>query len=192
MANAADIPAPLCFNPWKHHAGWLRQRLRDVAGADDLPALARQLIVLGTDLMDLYHGPLATVEIASGVLARLAEEGHLEADAFRAWVEAASGYGLVTLPADGSRWVLRQAPPPRYAHLHPGRNSPHTVRVRAPVLKTAVMALAHVRVFGGDPLDRATLNAVRREYLGLPPLGKGPSADHGLGAVIALLGATPI
>ena len=43
---------------------------------------------------------------------------------------------------DGSAWVLRQGEEGgRYVHVHPGRRTPPTLRVRATVLKTAVMAL---------------------------------------------------
>jgi hypothetical protein len=143
--------------------------------------------VVGTELMDLYHGGLAPDTIAAGVLEQLTREGRVEEEPFRAWVEAGGGYNVVLLPQDESRWVLRLGPAPRYAHLHPGRYSPHTVRVRATVLKTAVLVLAYVRVHGGEPHERGVLNAARRDYLGLPPLGRDVTADEGIGAVLALL-----
>jgi hypothetical protein len=165
----------------------LRQRIAAVASADDLRALAERLVVLGTELMDLYHGTLDTGAIAAGVQAQLIQEGRLELDPFRAWVEASGGYALLPLAQDGSRWVLRLGTPPRYAHLHPARYSPHTRRVRASVLKTAVAVLAYVRVHGGDPLNRDILNAARRDYLNLPPLGHDLSVSEGIGSVLTLL-----
>jgi hypothetical protein len=75
----------------------------------------------------------------------------------------------------------------RYVHLHPGRWVPQTRRVRANVLKTAVLALAWVGVHGGDPLDLAVLNRVRQQYLGLAPVGR-LLPEQGLGEAIALLG----
>ena len=50
----------------------------------------------------------------------------------------------------------------RYVHVHPARYSPESRRVRANVLKTAVMALAVVKVHGGDPTDRALLRDLQR------------------------------
>ncbi len=182
-----EIDPPILFNAWKHHAGSLRRRIAAVAGPDDLAVLAQRLIVLGGDLMDLYHGALAPEEIASRVVAQLGRDGRLELEPVRAWLEAAGAYAVVTLPDDESRWVLRLSPPPRYAHLHPGRYSPQTIRVRAPVLKTAILVLAYVRVHGGDPLDRATLNAARREFLALPPLGHDAAGHQGIASVLQLL-----
>jgi hypothetical protein len=75
----------------------------------------------------------------------------------------------------------------RYVHVHPGRWSPATLRVRANVLKTAVMVLAYVGVRGGDPLDRALVNRVRGEYLGLAPVGKDPAGEQGIGRFIDVL-----
>jgi hypothetical protein len=177
------------LNPWKHHVGFLRQCIAEVSSEDDLQALARRLTVIGTDLMDLYHGRLALREISASLIGELSRQGHLELAAFGAWLATAGGYVVVSLPQDGSRWVLRLAPPPRYVHVHPGRYSPHTLRVRATVLKTAVMALATVHLHGGDPLGRNLLDRVRLQALQLPPLGKDPTRASGLGAVVSLLQA---
>src|SRR5262245_15779815 len=150
--------------------------------------MGSRLAVLGTKLMDLYTGTLPPAEIGRLVLDRLAAEGRLAAGPYAAWLEGQGGYAVVELSADGSRWVLRHsADPARYVHLHPGRWSPHTVRVRANVLKTAFLALVHAGLSGGDPMGRAVINAVRREFLGLPPVGADPEEEVGLGAVLALL-----
>jgi hypothetical protein len=146
------------------------------------------MAVLGTKLMDLYTGALWPRDISAKVLGMLGAEGRLELAAFREWVGRQGDYAVVTFPEDGSRWVLRVGDEAeRYVHLHPGRWSPATVRVRANVLKTAFLVLAHTALHGGGPLDRALINEVRREYLGLAPLGKDPEGEAGLGAVIELL-----
>ena len=184
-----DIPAPVLFNPWKHHAGALRHRIARCAtiGPDSLAELAQTLLVIGTKLMDLYIGTLSPTEIARQVVAHLSQMQRLEPEPYRQWVAAQTGYGMVTLD-DGSQWCLRAAEEPeRYVHLHPGRHVPLTCRVRANVLKTAVMVLAHVGVHGGDPLVRETVNAVRRTHLDLEPLGRDLDTDRGLGEVLTLL-----
>jgi hypothetical protein len=153
-----------------------------------LRALAGELVVVGTKLMDLYHGPFSPREIADNVIRKLAKAGHDTPAGFRAWVEAAGGYRVVEFPEDTSRWVLRAGDEDdRFVHVHPARYSPFTIRVRANVLTTAVTALAYTGLHGGDPLSRPVVNAVRRDYLGLAPVGRDPSGDEGIGSVIELL-----
>jgi hypothetical protein len=189
MTSPWDVPAPVLFNPWKHHAGALRQRIADVGrgGAPALAALPPQLLVVGSELMDLYTGALSPAQVGAAVLAQLRAGGQLPLEVYRPWVEANGGYRLLTLPEDGSVWVLRAGKPAGcYVHLHPGRWTPSTRRVRANVLKTAVMVLAHVAAHGGDPLDVGLVNRVRTEHLGLAPI-EALTGDQGLQAVLELL-----
>jgi hypothetical protein len=184
-----DIPVPILFNTWKHHAGAIRHRIREYVARDpsSLMELAAELIVIGTKLMDLYVGRYAPAELAQLVLEQLERNQRLDREALRAWVERQGGYGMLELD-DGSRWVVRVADEAdRYVHLHPGRWVPQTRRVRANVLKTAVMTLAHTGIHGGDPLDLALVNRVRLQYLGLSPMGRDLDGDQGIGEVIDLL-----
>jgi len=188
--SAWEAPSPVLLNAHKHHAGFLGERVRRAvaAGPAGLGPLAAELVVVGAKLMDLYHGPFSPREIGEKVLADLKRARRDTPDAFRAWVEAEAGYRVVEFPEDTSRWVLRYGEEGgRFVHVHPARYSPFSVRVRANVLTTAVMALAHAGVHGGDPLDRKVVNAVRRDHLGLAPVGRDPSGDGGIGSVIALL-----
>ncbi len=184
--NADDIPCPVLLNIWKHHAGALRNRIAACADDEDLARLAAQLVVIGTDLMDLYTGQLSAAAVARQVIAALESEGRLTLDAYRACLTETRGYLTVTL-ADQSVWILRLGEEAgRYVHIHPGRWSPQTRRVRANVLKTVVMVLAHVRVHGGEPMDVRLINTVRAERLRLSPI-PAVGGDEGIGAVLALL-----
>jgi hypothetical protein len=177
------------FNTWKHHAGALRDRVAEAArrGDEGLRELAGRLVVLGTELMDLYTGAFTPEQIAEKIVAVLRAEGRLERAAYRAWVEESGGYAVVTLTEDDSRWVLRLGEEgERYIHVHPARWAPQTRRVRANVLKTAVMALAYSAAHGGDPLDVRLVNAVRAQYLGLSKV-RALADDQGLSAVIDVL-----
>ena len=184
-----EVLPPVMFNTYKHHAGSLRARLDsltpgDVAGFADA---LRAADVLGTRLMDLYTGSATPRELSEWACETLAETGRLDPEAFRAWIAVGEGYAVLAHP-DGSRWVLRAGDDEnRHVHLHPARWSPSSVRVKATVLKTAYVVLAYTRTQGGDPLDRATIDAVRSAHLGLPPLGHDPDAESGLGAVLGLL-----
>jgi len=163
----------------------VRQAIAD--GPDGLRTLADELLVVGTKLMDLYHGPFSPREIADKVMAELGRAGRDSASEYRKWVEAAGGYQVIEFPEDTSRWVLRAGDDDRFVHVHPARYSPFTIRVRATVLTTAVIALAYSGLHGGDPSTRTVVNAVRRDCLGLPPVGREPSVAEGIGAVIELL-----
>jgi hypothetical protein len=184
-----DVPTPVLFNIWKHHAAALRHRIDDFvrSGEAGLKALASELVVIGAKLMDLYTGAYSPAEVGRLVLEQLERDGQRELSAYRDWVQAEGGYRMVTLP-DASAWVLRLGEEDdRYVHVHPGRWVPQTRRVRANVLKTAVMVLADVGLRGGEPLELALVNRVRKEYLGLAPMGRELDGDQGLGEVIDLL-----
>jgi hypothetical protein len=184
-----EVPRPILFNTYKHHAGALRVRIASLAAAGPgaLTVLAARIAVLGSKLMDLYTGSLSPHAICMHVIHDLHGAGRLDREAYHTWLAGQDGYAVVTLP-DESRWVLRRGDEQdRYVHLHPGRWSPCTLRVRANVLKTAVVVLAHVSIFGGNPMDRALINAVRREHLGLSPLGREPESEAGLGTIIGVL-----
>ena len=180
---------PILLNAHKHHVGFLRDRIRQTvaAGPSAIPALAAELVVVGAKLMDLYHGPFSPTEIGENILVRLRTDGLLEPAAFLPWIEAGGGYRVIEFPEDTSQWVLRAGDDERYVHVHPARYSPYTIRVRANVLTTAVLALAHVGIHGSDPLDRSVVNRVRIDFLGLAPVGKDLSGEGGIGAVIELL-----
>ncbi|HZY87750.1 MAG TPA: hypothetical protein VFE78_23125 [Gemmataceae bacterium] len=188
-----EVRPPVLLNTWKHHAGALRRRIAGAVrdGAAGLAALADGMVVIGTELMDLYVGRFTPAEIAAKVVARLQADGLLAPDAYRAWVAAEGGYRLLTFAEDDSVWVLRAGDEGRYVHVHPARWAPATLRVRANVLKTAALALAYAAVHGGDPMGRALLNRVRADYLGLSPVGRDPAGEQGVGRVIDLLRAGP-
>jgi len=182
----AEVPHPVLFNTWKHHAAATRQRMRDLASGGDaaLEALADELRSIGTDLMDLYTGELTPAAIAGKVLALLRADRRLELATYRAWLTASGGYGVLAFPEDGTQWVVRLGDEKgRYIHLHPARWAPETRRVRANVLKTAIMVQAHAAVHGGDPHDITRINAVRKRFLDLSPIGR-LKGDDGLGIVL--------
>lgn len=189
VGTPLEVLPPVLFNTFKHHAGAMRARIRAVvAGGDEaLRQAAALTVVLGTALMDFYVGSLSPRELSGRVVRRLAEEGRLELPAYRAWIQDSEEYAVVTMSEDNSRWVLRLGESDRYVHLHPGRWSPATMRVRANVLKTAFLVQAHALIHGADPMDRAVINHVRKTYLGLPPVGDDPDGELGLGAMLATL-----
>jgi len=95
-------------------------------------------------------------------------------------------YQLVELK-DKSIWTLRLGDDiKRYVHIHPGRYSPHTVRVKAITLKTAIFALCSERIGEIRTIETQTVNQIRKKYLGEPPL-KSFSSAYGLRRLVDLL-----
>ena len=183
-----NVPSPVRFNLWKHHAAAIRSMTRAAAerGPDALAELPRELVVIGADLMDMYTGELSPRDVSEEVMAAVRAEGVDEPEAFREWVTSNGGYRVVTA-SDTSVWALRGGgEADRFVHVHPGRWTPLTVRVRANVLKTAVMVTAYAAVHGGDRTDVELVNRVRSEYLGFPPV-REVARDEGLGVALGLL-----
>jgi hypothetical protein len=186
--------SPVLLNTWKHHASFLRMKIRAAVGRgpSGLAVLANELVVLGAQLMDLYYGVFTPREIGERVIDQLKQDGRFEPEPFREWTRTGGGYGMLVFAEDGSQWVMRFGEgTDRYLHVHPGRWTPLTCRVRANVLKTAVMASAHALLYGGEPTGLETVNRVRQTYLNLAPVGKSLKADEGLGSVIDLLKESP-
>jgi hypothetical protein len=195
LGTLLEVPVPVLFNTFKHHAGALRVRIRQAiaVGEPALLDLVQQSVVLGSKLMDLYTGVLWPGEIAGRILAHLSAAGRLELPAFRSWLEEQGEYAVVTLPEDRSNWVLRLGDESeRYVHLHPGRWSPASARVRANVIKTAFFVLIHAGIHGENPMDRTVVDFVRQQYLKLSPVGRDPEGELGLGSVIELLRQGPV
>src|SRR6516162_2084579 len=58
LCDLEDARMPVLYNTWKHDAESLRRRIAACSADADLAPLASRLVVVGTDLMDLYTGSL--------------------------------------------------------------------------------------------------------------------------------------
>lgn len=179
------MPPPFLLNCWKHHARTVLERIHAVIGRGEeaVRALPRSLLLVGHELMDLYLGPLSPAEIAAETRGILVARDAFEPEEFGAWIGRLGGYG--TLPiSDGSVWVLRASPVAgRHIHVHPGRRSPHSVRVRANLQKSVIATLAWAGLRGLDPARVATVNEARRELLALAPV-RSVDDDRGFGELL--------
>ena len=87
---------------------------------------------------------------------------------------------------DRSIWVLRSGEnQERYLHIHPGRYSPNTIRVKAITLKTAILILSIKQLDEIERIDTQLVNDIRRIYLN-EPLLKSFLKASGLGRTIQL------
>jgi len=184
LIDRLEVPAPVLFNLWKHHGRAIRTRI-DVT-LTSLDHLPNELVVIGHELMDLYTGEFMPCDIARQLCAQLDVLGALDQEAYRLWIGSNNGYQMLELD-DSSCWALRYGHnPERHIHIHPGRWSPGTQRVRANVLKTAILVHSHVRLHGGDVFDVELINAVREQYLALSAI-EGIDPSEGLGLMIDTL-----
>lgn len=168
------------FNTLKHHLGSLHAFIAEQK-ADHLSEAAQTLKTLGGSQMDLYTGELSVAQIFSETAAQLRAQQLLEPAAFKTFL-GESGFRSIVL-SDTSVWVLRFGEDDQqFVHLHPARYSPHTIRVKASTLKTAVLCSCA----GVDCNDRESVSRLRTTYLDLPPLASAGDAQqlHKIGALL--------
>lgn len=172
---------PVLFNPLKHHLAALRHTFSLYTPTD----LFVHLLALGGSQMDMYTGRLSPEEIFKEIRVQLKAAGIDSRDGYEVWLAEKNHYATLVL-SDTSRWILRLAADKAlYIHLHPGRYSPHTLRVKAAALKTALawwVARQH-HTLTGDLLG--DLNRVRKE-IRLSPLRNAAESNHIL-EIMALL-----
>lgn len=171
------IPEPVTFNPYKHHLGFLKSQI-ETWKHQNREEVQSELLCLGENLIDFYFGNLSVEKICNECTAYFREIHCLEKTAFTNWL-APREYRKITL-SDSSGWVVKKGDDPeRYIHIHPGKHSPFSTRVRAATLKT-VIALQVVSIhFQNDSKENLrAVNETRVSFLQLSPVksiqpGKG-------------------
>ena len=172
-----EIPLPITFNPHKHHLGFLMERIHQWK-KEEWEMVEEELRTIGTNLLDLYLGSLSVSSVCKACLLFFANHNITNADQFHDWLSTAK-YKKITLP-DTSRWVIKKGTDTRrYIHIHPAKNSVHTIRVRATTLKTVVALKIFEKSRGKNASTNLhTVNQIRKEYLNLSPV---KSLTHGKG-----------
>lgn len=161
------IPEPFQFNPVKHHLGFLRDFIADNSQAIDIHDLTRMIRHIGSSVMDIYTGDIAIRQIfdeASDILRMKGAKNRLN---FSTWAGTGhKDYRIITL-SDSSEWAVKYHDGnDRFVHIFPARSSPHTFRIKANTLKSAILYLALIGkdYITGDDLNRA------RTMAGLSPI----------------------
>jgi len=181
------VPPPINFNCWKHHVGFIRKQIESVKDIKDPNQLKVYLLKIGESQMDLYFGRFSSSEISDQILSALHQNKTFESEQYKNWLtKEGKNYRLVKLK-DKSIWTLRLGDDvSRYVHIHPGRYSPHTVRVKATTLKTAILVLCLEKIGEIKTIETQTINQIRKRYLNEPPV-KSFSRASGLRRLIDLL-----
>ena len=136
--------------------------------------------------MDLYNGEYSPNEISEQIINQLEMKNHLSAESYNYWLyENKTDYQSLTI-SDKSVWILRRSEnKKRYVHIHPGRYSPNTRRVKAITLKTAIFTLCYEKIGGTKTDTIEKINYARKKYLNQHPL-KEISGDCGIGRLLSL------
>ena len=182
METNCKVPLPVTFNCWKHHAGFIKSQtalLQKSKMSKD--ALRKLLLIIGESQMDLYLGKLNPNQIVQQIINNAKGYGAKSYSAYGNWLtEDGKGYKQMRI-SDKSIWTLRLGnEKKRYIHIHPGRYSPLTIRVKAVTLKTTIAVRVLVEEIDSELPNLKSINEVRTSFLKLPPL-KSLSLSSGIG-----------
>ena len=180
------IPAPFQFNPLKHHLSYIREYTTVKIPEDnkpDIKILIKELKHIGTSVMDVYSGKLSIGNICSEITDFLYSEKLNEKIAYSDWTGRKYNDYRIFILSDKSQWMLKYYDDEsRYVHIFPARLSPHTFRVKANTLKSAIL---YYVIIGKDYISRRDLNHAR-SLLGLSPV-KDPDETKAITEMIEIL-----
>ncbi len=171
MAIIDSVPAPVLFNGLKHHTGYIQAFIRECIVHKNITLLREHLLSIGESQMDLYTGTLPVADIAWQIIEQVKGVGLFTRNQFIEYLRLhPANYYTVPL-SDGSLWVLRLGElENRYIHIHPGRYSLHTLRIKAGALKTAIATHVWMQLSEQNTISLNLLNQARKEILAASPV----------------------
>lgn len=177
MSEEVQIPEPILFNPLKHYLPFIRDYVNSRSFSINDPSLkdlTRELKHIGTCVMDIYTGGLTQKIIFTEILEHLKLNGLTEKNAYMEWAGSDfNDYRIISL-SDSSQWTLKYYDhESRFVHIFPARSSPHSFRIKANTLKSAVL---YIIVIGRDYITEDDLNAARA-LAGLSPVREVADAE---------------
>ena len=177
MITYDHLPEPILFNPLKHYLPFISDFVNSrtmTLNDPGLKELTRELKHIGTCVMDIYTGGLTQEAIFSEIKEFLMHHNLLESWCLQIWAGTDyDDYRIIPL-SDTSQWTLKyHNHPTRYVHIFPARSSPHSFRVKANTLKSAVL---YIIIFGKDFVSDDDLNAARA-LAGLSPVKEIADAE---------------
>lgn len=173
------IPVPVTFNPHKHHFGFLTDQIERWKNKE-WQRVANEMSVTGTNLLDLYLGKLSVENICEESIDCCNKEKISRPEEFRKWLKPLN-YRKIEL-SDLSVWIIKEGiNDERYFHIHPAKDSPHSIRMRGTTLKTVLALKIFEETLSSVGIsDLKKVNHIRKNYLQLSPVkslqrGKGIS-----------------
>lgn len=174
---------PILFNSLKHHLNAIRSYIHNPPDN-----WLQDLEIIGNSLTDIYFGHLNIDNIFAEVWLYLKENRLDNYQAYYNCINHNKGYLLINL-SDSSVWILRVSKNnmKNFVHIHPGRNTKFTVRIKSEWLKTAIaykiMKIhklnSHLSnlILNIDFPDTNIVNSIRK-YLLLSPIKKLHPDNH--------------
>lgn len=166
-----DLPKPIAFNCWKHHFGYVRDRLNDQTSYLSNDNFIREMVqFIGESQFDYYIGSLDATNIATEIIEQLNTKNVLNQITYKEWLcSEGNDYRFISL-TDGSNWTLRLGQGnTRFIHIHPSRYSKKTVRVKSSSLKTAYAFLFYYGLSDVE-ISNEKINFIRNRFVKLPGL----------------------
>ncbi len=161
-----NIPVPITFNPYKHHFGFLSHKIAEWKHLD-WSFVKSKISYMGNNLLDLYLGSLPVSAICHESLLFFEQLDITTREQFFNWLDSHE-YEKIVL-SDQSVWIVKKGiDPERYIHIHPAKNSVHSIRVRATTLKT--VTAAQVLSEAGKTISLDEINSIRTDFLDLSPV----------------------
>lgn len=169
MVKYTDMPAPLLFNPVKHHLGYIRHlaEMKNESSPEGKIEICRLLKHIGGSVTDVYSGRLDCEKIYAETLEILAFGNNLKKENFVRWAGTKPENFKTIRLSDDSLWVIKYYHHEfHWAHIFPARMSPHSFRIKANTLKSAILYQVFI---GRDFISEEGLNSARAKG-GLSPI----------------------
>ena len=162
MTFSYDIPAPLVFNPLKHHLGFIKSFIEENVyksrSAGDGQVI-KELKHIGGSVMDIYSGDLKYSEICDEFICYLKTKKLISRSMFTKWAGSDPNDFKTIYLSDGSQWILKYYDhEQRYVHTFPARFSQHSFRIKANTLRSAILYQIFI---GKDFITEENLNTAR-------------------------------
>jgi len=177
MKHDLKIPEPFLFNPLKHYLPFIKDFIEKTMTDNNDPGLKnliRELKHLGTCVMDIYTGYLPLDKLFKEIKDFLELNEISMRNPYKEWAGTDYKNFRITSLSDSSQWTLKYHDnKTRFVHVFPARLSPHTFRIKANTLKSAILYLV---LIGKDYVSEDDLNKARA-LAGLSPIREVADAE---------------
>jgi hypothetical protein len=179
----------IVFNPLKHYLPYIRSFVKTSIENFDPSAVCNQLKLIGESQMDLYTGTLEVKNIFFQTIAFLHVAKVNDYQGFLDWIKNQDEFASYKL-SDHSLWILRRGiDEKKFIHIHPGRHSTNTIRIKSGVLKSAIASIIWSTYYN-KKLSLSVVNEARIKLCYLPPI-KALKQEEGILKIIDLINSFP-